>query len=133
MSTDVPLSFLRSPMFGSNKAVFCGMLKVIILGIWTIVLGNDVLGCKKNAPEDRGGEKRMPTKTIERVLKEHTDEWMAIPGVVGTAMGEHKGKPCIKILVVEKTQKLARQIPSQVEGFPVVIEETGEIRALRAH
>ena len=74
----------------------------------------------------------MPTKTIEEVLKEHTDEWMSIPGVVGTAIGEYKGKPCIKVLVVKKTKELTEKIPSRVEGFPVVIEETGEIRALES-
>ena len=31
------------------------------------------------------GEQTMPTKSIEEVLKAHTDALMAIPGVVGTA------------------------------------------------
>ena len=72
----------------------------------------------------------MPAKAIEEVLKEHTDEWMSIPGVVGTAIGEYNGKPCIKVLVVKKTKELTEKIPSRVEGFPVIIEATGEIRAL---
>lgn len=70
----------------------------------------------------------MPAKTIDEVLAEHTGEWMSIPGVVGTAIGQFKGKPCIKIFVVKKTAELAERIPSQVEGFPVIVEETGEIR-----
>jgi PBP1b-binding outer membrane lipoprotein LpoB len=41
-------------------------------------------------------KKPMPEKTIEAVLKEHTDTLMSLPGVVGTAQGECAGKPCIK-------------------------------------
>jgi len=72
----------------------------------------------------------MPQKTIERVQEEHTDEWMAIPGVEGTAIGLLKGKPCIKILASVKAQQLRRKIPSSVEGYPVMIEETGTFRPL---
>ena len=72
----------------------------------------------------------MATKTIEEVLKENANKWMSIHGVVGTAIGEFKGKPCIKIFVVKKTEGLTQKIPSSLEGFPVVIQQTGEIRAL---
>ena len=72
----------------------------------------------------------MPERTIEQVVKEHTDEWMSIPGVVGTAIGQIDGNPCIQVLVVKKTDELTGKIPSEVEGFPLVIEETGELRAL---
>lgn len=72
----------------------------------------------------------MPERTIEQVVKEHTDEWMSIPGVVGTAIGQIDGNLCIQVLVVKKTDELTGKIPSEVEGFPVVIEETGELRAL---
>ena len=72
----------------------------------------------------------MPPTTIQEVLRTHTPELMSIPGVVGTAIGEFKGKPCIKILVVKKTEELTQKIPLTLEGFPVVIQQTGEIRAL---
>ncbi len=82
------------------------------------------------ASDGQEGEKKMPAKTIEAVLEEHTDKWMSVPGVVGTAIGEFKGAPCIKILVVKKTEDLAKKIPVKVEGFAVVIQETGKIEAL---
>jgi len=72
----------------------------------------------------------MPEKAIEQVQQEHTDAWMAIPGVIGTAIGEHKGKPCILIFTASNTEQVRRRIPSTVEGYPVVIQHTGEIRAL---
>lgn len=76
-------------------------------------------------------EKRlMQEKTIEAVLKEHTDSLMSLPGVVGTALGECSGQPCIKVFVVKKTADLLKQIPSAIEGYEVAVQETGEIRAL---
>ena len=72
----------------------------------------------------------MPAKTIQEVLEQHTDQWMALPGVVGTAIGELEGRPCIKVFVAGKTDDLLAEFPESVDGYPVVIEETGEFRAL---
>ncbi len=72
----------------------------------------------------------MPGEDIQAVLKRHTDSLLAHSGVVGTAIGECAGKPCIKVFVVKKTVELTKQLPGTLEGFPVAIEETGEIRAL---
>ena len=72
----------------------------------------------------------MPEQTIEQVQEKHTDRWMTIPGVQGTAIGMSEGKPCILILSSVKPGTLQDKIPSQVEGYPVVIKETGAFRAL---
>ena len=72
----------------------------------------------------------MAAKGIEEVLKEHTNELMTIPGVVGTAEGLCDGKPCIKVYVIKKTPELNNKIPHILEGYPVSIEETGEFKAL---
>ena len=72
----------------------------------------------------------MPPKTIQVVLAEHTDRWMAIPGVVGTAIGLFDGQPCIKVFVAENTEELVAKFPSALEGHRVILEESGEFRAL---
>ena len=69
-------------------------------------------------------------RPIREVLAERTVEWMAIPGVVGTAVGEAEGRPCIKVLVARRTDELAASFPADAEGHRVVVEETGEFRAL---
>lgn len=71
----------------------------------------------------------MAGKTIEQVQAEYTDEWMAIDGVEGTGIGLHEGKPCIKIFSSKKAEYLRGQIPSTIEGYSVIIEETGTFRA----
>ncbi len=72
----------------------------------------------------------MAAKRIEEVLKEHTKELMSLSGVVGTAQGLCDGKPCIKVYVIKKTPELDQKIPDNLEGYLVMIDEAGEIRAL---
>ena len=72
----------------------------------------------------------MPKKTIAKVLDEHADDLMSLPGVVGVGQGECSGNPCIKVLVVEKTSDLLRQVPHTIDGYEVEVQETGEIKAL---
>ena len=125
------LYFYGKLMISTTKtSTYHTVLNMIIFIIGMIVLGSSIVGCLTKAVDKHEGEKKMQAKTIEVVLEEHTDKWMSIPGVVGTAIGEYKGKPCIKIFVVKKTAELTKKIPSKIEGFPVVIQETGEFRAL---
>ena len=72
----------------------------------------------------------MAQKTIEQVLKEHAPALMAQPGVVGTAQSLCEGRPCIRVFVIRRTPELKEKIPKMLEGYPVMLEETGEIRAL---
>jgi hypothetical protein len=55
---------------------------------------------------------------------------MSLPGVVGTAQGLCGGQSCIKVYVIKRTTELEQKIPHILEGYPVMIEETGEIRPL---
>ena len=72
----------------------------------------------------------MRGKTIQQVQEQQTPDWMTIPGVVGTAIGQNKGKPCILILTASNTEQIRKSIPATVDGYPVVVQYAGEIRAL---
>ncbi len=72
----------------------------------------------------------MQQKPIEEALRDHTDGLMSLPGVVGTGQGLCNGQPCIKVFIITKTPELLRQIPAEIDGYAVAVEETGEIRAL---
>ena len=76
------------------------------------------------------GKNSMAAETIREVLKKRTAELMAVPGVVGTGQGLCEGKPCIKVFVIEKTPDLKERIPQTLDGYPVAIEATGQIKAL---
>ena len=72
----------------------------------------------------------MDRKPVKSVLEENTSFLMAIPGVVGIGQGEYDGNPCIKVFVTEKNPELLRQIPENLGGYPVMLEETGKFHAL---
>jgi hypothetical protein len=106
------------------------MLGVVLFILLLLVLDTKVTGCSEKITDIGGEENKMSAKTIEKVLEERTDDLMAIPGVVGTGQGLCNGKPCIKVFVIKKTPQLDKKIPDNLDSHPVVIEETGEFRAL---
>ncbi len=89
-------------------------------------------GCSKKPGKNSEGENdTMPGKSIEAVLKEHTEAWMSIPGVVGTAQSLcDDDQPCIHVYVTALTAAIRQQVPDTVEGYPVEIIITGEFRKL---
>jgi hypothetical protein len=100
----------------------------VALLLVALAVVND-LGCRRDRTTSEQVE-RMAAKTIEQVQQEHTDAWMAIRGVVGTAIGQDKGKPCILILTASNSEQVRKKIPATIEGYPVVVQYTGEVRAL---
>ena len=68
--------------------------------------------------------------SVELVLQKRASEIMSIRGVVGIAQGESEGMPCVRVYVVRKTKRLIRQIPAMLDGYPVLVKESGKIRAL---
>ena len=67
---------------------------------------------------------------IQEVLERRTDSLLSVPAVVGVAQGESGGRLVIQIHVVRRTPELNARLPRTLDGYPVVIVETGEIRAL---
>ena len=104
--------------------------KMIISTIGVILICSSVPVRANETDKVREEGKQMVQKPIEEVLKEYTNKLMAIPGVVGTAQSLCEDKPCIKVFVSKKTKKLERKIPKTLEGYPVVIQETGKFKAL---
>ncbi len=58
-------------------------------------------------------------------LERHETQIMSIPGVAGMGIGECDEHPCIKVFVEVLTPELKDQIPKDLEGVKVDIEETG--------
>ncbi len=105
-------------------------IKKTALGITLTVFALSIATCTNQIADDREGENTVASQTVEQVLKAHTNELMSISGVVGTAQGLCDGQPCIKVLVIKKTSEIEEKIPETLEGYPVEIESTGEIKAL---
>ena len=78
-------------------------------------------------------ESSASRRDINAVLSDHDRELLALPGVVGVYVGllDDDKTPCLKVMVKAKDPDLVRRIPQHLEGHPVVIEVTGEIRPFR--
>jgi hypothetical protein len=94
-----------------------------------------IAGCRRNS----GGKLEQPAKSgttpvrdINDVLRDHDDELMAIPGVVGVYVGlmPDERTPCLKVMAARKTPELDQKVPKSIEGYPVVVEESGIIRPM---
>jgi hypothetical protein len=78
------------------------------------------------------GKANPAIQAVMAVQKRHTDDLMAEPGIVGTATGlTERGRPAI--LVFAKSFESAREaiLPASLQGVPVVVRITGEIKALK--
>lgn len=85
--------------------------------------------CSNTSREDK--ESVVHKKDINQVLNTHAKDLMEIEGVTGLFVGQtDKGEPCIKIMVIEKNENLEKIIPRFLEGYPVVIHESGVIRPM---
>ena len=104
-------------------------IKFLFIMLGVIFIGIAMVSCANKTLQDSQGKNTMPEKTIEEVLKEHTDTLMAIEGVVGVGQGLCNDKDCIKVFVVKKTSELEQKIPDELDGIPVEIVESGEFKA----
>ncbi len=77
----------------------------------------------------------VTSRPLADVLKSHTPQLMAIPGVVGTGEGvsgdgASGGGPAILVLVSHRTPEIDARVPKRLEGYPVEIRVVGEVRKL---
>jgi hypothetical protein len=94
----------------------------MMIWIWVAVI---LTGCAgRSSREENAVESR---RTIEEVLAAHTDSLMAVPGVVGTAIGLCDQKPCILVLLADSGAVKRGLIPQQLEGYRVRADVTGRI------
>jgi len=72
---------------------------------------------------------RVTSRTIQATLAAHTDSLMALPGVVGTALGLCDAAPCIRVFLADSSDEVRKAIPLRLDGYRVRPEVTGPFRA----
>jgi hypothetical protein len=72
----------------------------------------------------------MRNRSVEQVFDSHRDNILSTPGVVGAGIAKLNGKPCIMVMVKEMTSDLENHIPKELDGYSVIIEITGDFKAL---
>ena len=97
-----------------------GLIIALMLLVW---------GCAE-APEGQN-EEEMPTQDVKTVMESNVDELMAIDGVTGVAIGEtDTGVPCILILILTESDEIKSRLPKSIEGHPVRLMVSGEIKPM---
>ena len=73
-----------------------------------------------------------PKRDVNAVLADHDKQLLAIPDVVGVYVGtsDDRRTPCLKVMLARANPESQRKIPREIEGYPVVTEVTGDVRAL---
>ena len=104
-------------------------LKKNILIPSLVFIGICASSCRNKTVDNYQGKNKMAAGTIEEVINEHTEELMAIPGVVGVGQCLCDNSPCIKVYIIEKTPDLDKKISNILDGYEVMIEVIGEIWA----
>ena len=93
-----------------------------------VLLAGAMAACSgSHAGAGQGRGANVAARTIDDVLAAHTDSLLALPGVVGTAIGMCDGERCIKVLLADSNPGTRARIPSRLEGYRVVAEVTGTI------
>ena len=102
-----------------QRCGFCLLLLTIAL----------VPACRQNMAQNSSAS---PKRDINTVLAAHDEELLAIPGVVGVYVGLLKDgrTACLKVMLARKNPETEKKIPDLLEGYPVVVEVTGEVRPL---
>ena len=100
---------------------------------WLVTVAWLLVAVGQLACKDAKSNTSMPTRDINSVLRDHDKKLMAIPGVVGVYVGllPDGNTPCLKVMAATNTTQIQRSVPKKLEGYPVVIEETGVIRPLQ--
>lgn len=75
--------------------------------------------------------KKMMRKSITAVLEANTHMWMEIPGVNGTGEGrDPNGNPAIIIFTDRDASEIQSKLPSEKDGYPILIREIGVVKPL---
>lgn len=93
-----------------------------------LVLLAGALACSGAQRGGGGGAATVTARSIDEVLAAHNDSLMALPGVVGTAIGLCDGERCIKVFLADSGADTKRRIPARLEGYRVLAEVTGTFR-----
>lgn len=112
---------MRDYEFGVERTSRLGFTLLIALVLFTA-----------NACQSGNGSNNAVTRSdITAVMDAHVNELMAIPGVTAVAVGESDdGTPCILILILEQTDELDQRIPKSLDGHPVCVRVSGEIKPM---
>jgi hypothetical protein len=108
-------------MATKNQILLTGLMLICLMSIGTILgYAAAVIQHQINQTTEQ-----QDLSGIMHAQDKLTPGLMSIDGVVGTGIGQHNGAPCIMVLLADDSAELKAKIPSEFEGYPIVVEVTG--------
>jgi len=115
-----------TPVRGQGRAYVLAIAALALVNLWAC--RSDENAGQRDSASPFGEVGTVPQRTIAEVLGEHASELLAIEGVVGAYEGQlDDGASCIKVAVARRSDALDDRVPDSLEGYPVVLVETGPI------
>lgn len=121
----------------ATLAVPAGALALAALALAALTLAALPLaatGCRESGPgrdSEARGRETMTKRPVAEVIAAHDDSLLAVPGVIGVYEGARDdGTPVIRVLATGLSGGARARIPATLEGYPVEIEWSDEIRPL---
>ena len=71
----------------------------------------------------------MTCMTIEEVKRKHERQLLSLPGIVSVGIGLNKQNVKVISIGIGTAESRPDSIPSKIEGYEVVVQITGVIRA----
>jgi hypothetical protein len=102
-------------------------MHLCLTAVIVIIIIGALLACVKRKDTNTLNERN---RSVEQVFDIHRDSLLSIPGVVGAGIAKLDDKPCIMIMVRQKGQYAEGQLPKELDGYKVIIHETGDLKAL---
>ena len=86
------------------------------------------VSCAPSAPAPEGEPAdTAESATIEAAHAALTRALIDRPGVTGVGLGVCDGNPCLKVYVVRSDAEVIAEVAETFEGYPVVVEISGDI------
>jgi hypothetical protein len=125
----------RGRLSHSRSRIRRGLVASAAVAFLLAVFGEGCGNSSSNRPDEMSVSKTkfpreasVPRKPIEAVIAQYTSDLLAIEGVeVVYAAEDAEKNPVITIGVAQKNDATVDALPQALEGYPVVIQETGEI------
>lgn len=100
-----------------------------VLDYFNVTMVGGAASAGTSTPDESGPGSRRGLAAAIAAQGRNARALMNVPGAVGHAVGAG-ASPVLKVLVTEITPRAQAAAPRQIEGFPVVLEEVGDVRGM---
>ena len=116
-------------LYAGSSSVAIGNPIDEVLDYFNVTMVGGAASAGATTPAENGPGSRRGLAAAIAAQTRNARALMNVPGAIGHAVGAG-ASPVLKILVTELTPRAQAAAPRQIDGFPVVLEEVGEVKGM---